>query len=159
MIFRIAAALILFFLLALSPARETQALELVTTRYATIIYENKRQLQEFNERVVFNKFSGGAGRLTAVDEALLGGTLSLTNYSVAAKTGTAQIANKEAGGYYENRFLHSMIGYFPAYDPEFLVFLMTIEPVGVRYASQTLTLPFIDVTKFLINYYEVAPDR
>lgn len=94
-----------------------------------------------------------------VDEALLEGSVKLPNYSVAAKTGTAQIANPNGGGYYEDRYLHSFFGYFPAYDPEFLVFLYTVNPKGVRYASQTLTHPFIDITKFLINYYEVPPDR
>ena len=93
-----------------------------------------------------------------VDEALLGGSVKLDNYSIAAKTGTAQIASPN-GGYYDDRFLHSFFGYFPAYDPQFLVFLMTIEPKEVRYASETLTLPFMDVTKFLINYYDVVPDR
>lgn len=94
-----------------------------------------------------------------VDEALLGGDVALPNYSIAAKTGTAQIANPNGGGYYENRYLHSFFGYFPAYDPQFLVFFYTVDPKGVRYASQTLTYPFIDMAKFLISYYEVAPDR
>lgn len=94
-----------------------------------------------------------------VDEALLGGTVKLDNYSVAAKTGTAQIANTEERGYYEDRYLHSFFGYFPAYDAQFLVFLFTIEPKGVRYASHTLTHPFMDTVEFLINYYDVAPDR
>jgi cell division protein FtsI (penicillin-binding protein 3)/stage V sporulation protein D (sporulation-specific penicillin-binding protein) len=93
-----------------------------------------------------------------VDEALGGGDVELPNYSIAAKTGTAQIAHPE-GGYYDDRYLHSFFGYFPAYNPQFLVFLMTIEPKGVRYASQTLTNPFMDMTQFLINYYEVPPDR
>ena len=94
-----------------------------------------------------------------VDEALLGGAVKLDNYSVAAKTGTAQIADLKEGGYYEDKFLHSFFGYFPAYDAQYLVFLYTIEPKEVRYASQTLTHPFIDTVKFLINYYEVPPDR
>ena len=94
-----------------------------------------------------------------VDKALLGGTVKLENYSVAAKTGTAQIAKVDERGYYDDRFLHSFFGYFPAYNPEFLVFLMTVEPKEVRYASQTLTIPFMDTVKFLTNYYEVPPDR
>lgn len=94
-----------------------------------------------------------------VDDALLGGTVKLPNYSIAAKTGTAQIAKENERGYYDDRFLHSFFGYFPAYDPKFLIFLLAVEPKEVRYASQTLTYPFMDITKFLINYYEVPPDR
>lgn len=94
-----------------------------------------------------------------VDEALSGGNVALPHYSIAAKTGTAQIADREHGGYYGDKFLHSFFGYFPTYDPEFLIFLYTVEPKGVRYASETLTEPFMELTKFLINYYNLPPDR
>ncbi len=95
---------------------------------------------------------------TVVDEALRGGKVALPHHTVAAKTGTAQIANP-AGGYYDDRYLHSFFGYFPAYDPQFIVFLYTVEPKGVQYASETLTEPFMDLTTFLINYYNIPPDR
>jgi len=96
-----------------------------------------------------------------VDKALIGGKYKQEHYSIAAKTGTAQMARpaNEGGGYYSDKFLHTFFGYFPAYNPRFLVFLYTIDPKNIDFGSQTLSGPFFDIVKFLINYYEIAPDR
>ncbi len=94
-----------------------------------------------------------------VDVALRNGTMKLDRYSVAAKTGTAQISQGGTKGYYSDRYLHSFFGYFPAYDPRFIVFLYTVYPKEVNFASETLTEPFFDLTTFLLHYYEVPPDR
>lgn len=93
-----------------------------------------------------------------VDEELVGGTVSLPNHSIAAKTGTAQLIKPE-GGYYEDKYFHSFFGYFPSFDPQFIILLYTVDPRGVSYASGTLTEPFMNLTKYLINYYEIEPDR
>lgn len=92
-----------------------------------------------------------------VDNALLGGAIKIPNYSIAAKTGTAQVVR--GGVYDEHQFLHSFFGYFPASDPKFIIFLFNMYPKNVKYASETLTHPFSDTVKFLINYYEISPDR
>ena len=97
--------------------------------------------------------------IKVVDEALKKGEVKMEHYSIAAKTGTAQIANPATKGYYEDRYLHSFVGYFPAYSPRFIVFLYHVNPKNVEYASETLTDPFIQIAKFLINYYEIPPDR
>jgi len=94
-----------------------------------------------------------------MDKGLKSGTAKLEHFSVAVKTGTAQIADTENGGYYENRHTHSFFGYFPAYDPQFIVFLYAVDPKGVAYAATTWADPFLEITKFLLNYYNVAPDR
>ena len=78
--------------------------------------------------------------------------------SVAAKTGTAQLTSP-GGGYYTDRLLHSFTGFFPAYNPRFIILLYTNDLSGVQYASETLNTTFLDLVHFLIDYYAVPPDR
>lgn len=137
---------------------------MITPHLATkIVYENgntKDILFPEGDRVWSEKTSEEITRMLVrvVDEALKGGTVKLPNHSIAAKTGTALLTDPE-GGYYDDRYLHSFFGYFPAYDPEFLVFLYSVDPKNVTYASDTLTDPFMNIAKFLINYYNIPPDR
>lgn len=97
--------------------------------------------------------------ISIVDNSLGGGKYKMPGHSIAAKTGTAQIPDPRNGGYIQGKNLHSFIGFFPAYDPEFLIFISNTAPVGARFASETLTEPFMNITHFLINYYEIPPDR
>lgn len=112
------------------------------------------------ERVFSAKAAEDTTRMLVevVDKKLSGGAVRIPEMSVAAKTGTAQIAGP-GGSYAEGKYFHSFFGYFPAYDPKFIILLYTREPGGVQYASETLTHPFMDLTHFLINYYEIPPDR
>lgn len=97
--------------------------------------------------------------VNVMDQSLKGGLAKFEHHSVAVKTGTAQVANSAGGGYYKDRHTHSFFGYFPAYDPEFIILLFAVNPKGVPYAAQTWSDPFLSLTKFLLNYYEVPPDR
>jgi len=114
-----------------------------------------------DKRVIKKETSEEITRMlvNVVDKALRGGTAKISGYSVAAKTGTAQMSDEGTAGYVEGKYLHSFFGYFPAYNPKFLVFLFHTYPKNVRYASETLTDPFLNITKFLINYYQIPPDR
>jgi cell division protein FtsI/penicillin-binding protein 2 len=94
-----------------------------------------------------------------VDKAMLHGKIKQDRYSVAAKTGTAQMARPDGKGYYDDRYLHSFFGYFPAQNPRYIVFMYIVYPKGVQFASETLAMPFSKVSQFLINYYQIPPDR
>jgi cell division protein FtsI (penicillin-binding protein 3) len=57
--------------------------------------------------------------------------LKNTQYRIAGKTGTAQIANRERGGYGnkgERSYLASFCGYFPAEAPEYSIIVMVTAP-------------------------------
>ncbi len=97
--------------------------------------------------------------VTVVDTALRKGALKNNHYSIAAKTGTAQIPDPVNKGYYTDRYLHSFFGYFPAYNPKYLVFMYQTHPKGAQFASETLAEPFSEISKFLIDYYNIPPDR
>ena len=109
-------------------------------------------------------FSASSTRETAtmmtelVDEVLMDGKAKIPTMSVAAKTGTAQLT-APGGGYYTDRFFHSFVGFFPSYNPRFIILLYTNDPKGVQYASETLNATFLDLVRFLTDYYAVPPDR
>jgi cell division protein FtsI (penicillin-binding protein 3)/stage V sporulation protein D (sporulation-specific penicillin-binding protein) len=92
------------------------------------------------------------------DEILYNGKAKIPTMSVAVKTGTAQLTTS-SGGYYEDRYFHSFVGFFPSYNPRFIILLYTHDPKGVQYASETLDGTFLDLLHFLIDYYAVPPDR
>ncbi|HEV8677398.1 MAG TPA: penicillin-binding transpeptidase domain-containing protein, partial [Candidatus Paceibacterota bacterium] len=97
--------------------------------------------------------------LTKVVDTAFAKGMSFPDYSVAAKTGTGQIVNPATGQYYTDRYLHSYFGYFPSYDPKFIILLFAVKPVGALYSSETWGTYFHSLTEFLINYYNVPPDR
>lgn len=158
--------------IAMSPIATVRALAtlanggyLVTPHLVKSVHYDTGITQEkawnHDERILSESSTLAVSRMLTkvVDEALLHGDIKIANHSVAAKTGTAQIANPNGGGYYSDRFLHSFFGYFPSYDARFVVFLFALEPQGATYSSQTLTTPFKELTEFLINYYQIPPDR
>ncbi len=92
-----------------------------------------------------------------VDQALMGGTLKMKHYGIASKTGTAQLV--ENGVYSKTDYLHTFFGYFPSSNPRFIVYLQVKSPRGEEYASHTLSMPFMQIANYLINYYNIPPDR
>ena len=97
-----------------------------------------------------------------VDNSLAGGLYSDKYYSVATKSGTAQVADLVRGGYIEGEYLHSFFGFFPTEaDPKerYSILLFTLNPETEGYASETLASPFFEIFNYMKNYFDIKPDR
>ncbi len=83
---------------------------------------------------------------------------AIKGYFIAGKTGTAQIAIPGGKGY-SDKVIHTFVGYAPAFDPQFLILLELVDPIGNKFAANTLTPAFHDLAQFILNYYEIPPDE
>lgn len=82
----------------------------------------------------------------------------IKGYFIAGKTGTAQVPRRDGKGY-SDALTHTFVGFGPAFDPRFLILLQINEPIGNRFAANTLTPAFHDLAAFILNYYEIPPDE
>ncbi len=72
-------------------------------------------------------------------------------YNIGGKTGTAQIA-KPGGGYYEDKFNGTFIGFIGGDSPQYVVVVRVNEPKIAGYAGSKAAAPiFSDVAQMLIN--------
>ena len=79
----------------------------------------------------------------------------LSKFRIAAKSGTAEIS---AGGKYQKQgTIASVIGYFPADNPRFLVMVKLNEPEVRPWGSDTAGPVFASIARDLLYYYGVTP--
>ncbi|MBI3485796.1 penicillin-binding protein 2 [Candidatus Daviesbacteria bacterium] len=81
----------------------------------------------------------------------------LANFSIAGKTGTAQIP--VAGHYDANKTIASFIGFAPAKDPKFIMLVRYREPQSSIFGAETAAPTFFDIAKELFIYYGISPQQ
>lgn len=91
----------------------------------------------------------------AVDRAKVA---AIKGYAVAGKTGTANVPDFEQGGYTEE-VVNTYVGFAPASDPRFTILIKLDKPAGAPVASLTVVPAFRDLAQFILNYYDIPPDR
>lgn len=79
-------------------------------------------------------------------------------YTVAGKTGTAQVPDLKNGGYLDE-YIHTFVGFAPAYDPKFIALIKLDNPQRVRFAESTVTSVFHDLAQFIFSYLAIPPDK
>ncbi len=86
-----------------------------------------------------------------------GKNASLENFTVAGKTGSAQVAGK--GGYTKGKYISTFIGFFPAEEPRYLMLVTLAEPRGAYYASEVAAPAFREAAERIAMAKEVPPER
>ena len=88
---------------------------------------------------------------TAADNGT-GSRASIKGVPIAVKTGTAQMAQADGRGYSATDYLSSCIGIFPVDDPQIILYLAVIRPVGQTYGSLIAAPAISEAANAIIDY-------
>lgn len=122
-----------------------------------IIIENKPQIKKDNliskktsdvvKYVLESVVANGSGRNAYIE-----------NYRVGGKTGTAQKVGPD-GHYMVGNYILSFIGFMPANDPEYVVYIAIDNARGVVQYGGTVSAPIAgSIFKEIINLYDLKED-
>ncbi len=94
-----------------------------------------------------------------VDAVDLAQVAEINGYSMAGKTGSAYIPNPNGGGYL-NELTDSYIGFGPTCDdPKFIAFIRLNTIPVTSLAAETVVPAWAQLAQWIINYYNIAPNR
>ncbi len=80
-------------------------------------------------------------------------------YFIAGKTGTAQVADKEKGGYLKDITVGTFAGFGPVEDPVFTMVVVINNPKDVIWAESSAAPVFGELAQFILDYFEIEPTR
>ena len=81
----------------------------------------------------------------------------IPGYTVAGKTGTAQVSLPSGG--YSDKTIHTFVGYSPAHNPAFVMLIKLDNPQGIRFSEGSTAPVFKNVGEFVLHYLQVPPDK
>ena len=77
---------------------------------------------------------------------------NLGDVDIGVKTGTAQMADKEKGGYSETDFLSNCIAIFPVNDPQIVLYIVIEKAKGETYAGRIVAPVIKEAADEIIDY-------
>lgn len=81
-----------------------------------------------------------------------GSRANLGDVDIGVKTGTAQMADKEKGGYSETDFLSSCMAIFPVDDPEIILYIVVEKAKGETYGGRIVAPVIGEVADVIIDH-------
>ena len=86
---------------------------------------------------------------------------TIPGYTAGGKTGTAQIAKPGGGGYYDNRYVTSFVGFFPAENPQVVCLVMVDDAKAaenLNYGGLIAGPAFSHIGEQTARYLNIPPD-
>jgi len=83
----------------------------------------------------------------------------IPGFSVAGKTGTAQIPNPQSGGYYSDRYIASFIGFTPVEDPEIVMAVVVEAPRKKTHGGSVAGPIFKQIAEKVLFHMQVSPKK
>jgi cell division protein FtsI/penicillin-binding protein 2 len=93
-----------------------------------------------------------------VDAVDLAGVANINGYSLGGKTGSAYMPDLVHGGY-TNKLIDSYIGFGPTSNPRFIALIRLNTLPETALAAQSVVPAFKELSQYIINYYNIPPDR
>ncbi|MFQ5841812.1 MAG: penicillin-binding protein [Thermodesulfobacteriota bacterium] len=84
---------------------------------------------------------------------------ALSYYEAAGKTGTAQKVDSLGGGYYEDRFISSFVGYVPTKQPRLVILVVIDEPQGIPYGGRVAGPVFKNIAERSLQYLNIPATK
>ncbi len=114
----------------------------VVTR--AISYDTSYQMKQIMQGVVEN----GTGKKAQIP-----------GFSVAGKTGTAQIPNPKSGGYYSDRYIASFIGFAPVEDPAIVMVVVVEAPRKKTHGGSVAAPIFKQIAEKVLFHMGLSPKK
>jgi cell division protein FtsI (penicillin-binding protein 3) len=122
-----------------------------------VLIENK---PEVVTRVISYDTSDQMKRIMqSVVEDGTGKKAQIPGFSVAGKTGTAQIPNPQSGGYYSDRYIASFIGFTPVEDPEIVMAVIVEAPRKKTHGGSVAGPVFKQIAEKVLFHMQVSPKK
>ncbi len=122
----------------------------ITNKDGSIVFEHT---PEYKDRVLSKTSADYV--LSCMEETTQSGTGSrakLGDVSIGVKTGTAQMADKETGGYSDTDFLSNCMAIFPINNPEIILYIVIEKAKGETYAGRIVAPVIAQAADIIIDH-------
>ena len=122
----------------------------ITNKDGTVFYEHEPQ---YKDRV-FSKNTADyiLSCMETTAKAGTGSRANLRDVDIGVKTGTAQMADKEHGGYSDTDFLSSCIAIFPVDEPQIVLYIVVEKAKGETYGGRIVAPVIGEAADVIIDH-------